>query len=125
MNQLLDATYQDTLGGTFALGSVTHFSLSGFGAFSDLAGGTSDTGFSITFDPSAQGNGTFSDTLVLNPTSTNASGTSPLGGIQLTIQATVVPEPEVYALLLLAGVMLCLRGKRSGLSARARGENHG
>lgn len=106
LNVLRDAIYQDTLGGTFDLGGVTHFGLGGFDAFAGLASGATDGDFSITLNPAAAGNGTFRDTLVFHPTSSNASGTWSLGSIQLTIEATVVPEPGTIALLSLGGLAL-------------------
>jgi hypothetical protein len=100
LNELLDAFYQDSLGGTFNLADVTHFTLTGFDGFSGVGSGDSRSGFAIQFDPSDVGSGTYSETLMLNPTSTNGSGSSSLSAIQLTIQAAVVPEPSVLALVL-------------------------
>jgi hypothetical protein len=124
LNQLLDAVYQDSLGGTFSLGSVAHFTLAGFGSFSAVASGASRSGFTIQLDPAALGNGVYTDTLVLNPTSTNGSGTSSLASIQLSIQATVVPEPGTNVLLALAFFVLgwiFLQRRRPAASARPSG----
>ncbi|HEY8902136.1 MAG TPA: hypothetical protein VIM48_00425, partial [Chthoniobacterales bacterium] len=106
-NQQLSAIYQDTLGGGFDLSGVSHFTLSGFSTFSGIASGSSLTGLSVDVNPAALGNGVFSDTVTLHPSSTNTSSTSPLSDIQLTLQVTVVPEP-CTTLLLLAGLGLCL-----------------
>jgi hypothetical protein len=106
-NQVLSAIYQDSLGGTFDFSGVTHFTLSGFSTFSGIASGSSLSGLSVDVNPSSIGNGAYSETLVLTPSSTNGSGTSSLSAIQLTLQVTVVPEP-CTTLLLLAGLGLYL-----------------
>jgi hypothetical protein len=106
-NQLLSALYQDSLGGTFDLSGVSHFTLSGFSTFNGITSGSSLNGLSVDVNPASLGNGAYSETLVLNPSSTNTSGTSSLSAIQLTLQVTVVPEP-CTTLLLLAGLGLCL-----------------
>lgn len=102
LNELLDAIYQDALGGSFDLDGVTHFDLSGFAAFSGIASGSAQSGFVVTFDPSLFAGGTYADVLHFKPTSTNAAGQWTLGTVELRLEASVIPEPSVIALLLAA-----------------------
>ena len=111
LNFLQDATFQDTLGGTFDTGTVNDFQLSGFTNFSGLVtGGTSAKG--ISFD-TAQPLGTYSDSLTFNPTSTNASSSLNLAPIQLNMSVQVVPEPASAMLLAVGGGMFLLRRRRA------------
>lgn len=86
---------------------MTHFVLAGFGAFSGINPGTM-VDPSVTFD-SNQAFGSYTDTILLNATSTNASGSTNLAPVPLNIQAQVVPEPGAGALILLGGAMLFAR----------------
>jgi hypothetical protein len=95
----------DALAGSFVLSALagTPFSaLSGFGSFSNVAGGSSlPGGLSLGFNTSTVGN--FSSTITLNPRSTNLSQADlTLGAITLTLQGNVaaVPEPGTWALWL-------------------------
>ena len=110
-NVLHDGTFQDTLGGTFNTASVTKFTLAGFTSFSGIASGSA-------FDPdvtfsTARPQGTYSDTLFINPSSANASGTSGLGTIQLDLGSQVVPEPGSALLLALGGGLFLIRRRRN------------
>jgi hypothetical protein len=97
VNFLRDATFQDTLGGTFDISMVSNFLVSGFGSFADVGpGGARSLG--VSFDSSAP-IGFYSNTLLFDPTSANASSTSNLAPIQLNLQAQVVPEPSTWAML--------------------------
>ncbi len=86
LNSLLDATFQDSLGGSFTTAGVTHFTLTGFNTFSGVASGTSQSGLQVSFDSGAQ-QGSWNDTLTFTPTSANASGVSPLAPITLLLTA--------------------------------------
>lgn len=78
----------DLLSGNFATTGSTAFTLAGFGAFSGLAAGQADTQPSVVFNPGAAG--TFTETITLDPTGSNASGYSnPLAAETLTITGTV------------------------------------
>jgi hypothetical protein len=99
MNALHDAIFQDTLGGSWDISLVNSFQLSGFTSFVGIvSGGTADP--SVAFD-SNMALGTYTNTILLHPTSSNASGSSDLGTIQLTLHAEVeaVPEPSTWLLL--------------------------
>ncbi|MDQ6939841.1 MAG: PEP-CTERM sorting domain-containing protein, partial [Verrucomicrobiota bacterium] len=105
-NFLHDATFQDSLGGTFNLTNVMNFGVTGAGPFSNIASGSA-LDPNVTFD-SSQAIGNYSNTLTLSPTSSNASGTSNLANVQLTLlgQIAVVPEPNTWAMLLAGGGLL-------------------
>ncbi|MDQ2658967.1 MAG: PEP-CTERM sorting domain-containing protein [Verrucomicrobiota bacterium] len=105
-NFLHDATFQDSLGGTFDLTSVNDFILTGFNPFSGVASGGAINP-SIAFN-TAMPVGTYTDTLFLMPTSANASGTSSLTSIQLNLQADIVnvPEPASWAMILAGAAIL-------------------
>jgi hypothetical protein len=109
VNFLRHAMFQDTLGGTFDISMVNNFLLTGFGSFADVGPGGSRT-LGISFDSSAP-IGFYSNTVTLSPTSANASSTSNLAPIQLSLQAQVVPEPSTYAMLA-AGAALFLAMQR-------------
>ncbi len=105
-NLLLAEGYQDVLGGSFTVEEVTNFTLSKFTDFSDVLPGykkSSDLG--VTFDPD-QPLGVYSETLTLTPYWSNESGWGNLGEIQLTLIATVVPEPSTLAILISAAAGL-------------------
>ena len=103
-NFLHNATFQDSLGGTWDISMVSHFGASGFASFSGIAPGSS-LDPNLSFD-SSQGIGSYSDQILLNPTSSNASGNSNLSQIQISLVAQIIPEPSTYAMLIAGGVML-------------------
>ena len=103
----------DLLRGSFDTSGVgTGFLLSAFGPFSGLAAGDSQDGYAITFDSAVAGS--FSDTITLHASGSNASGyDAALGDTTLVLRGDVVatapvPEPETYALML--GGLLLLGG---------------
>jgi hypothetical protein len=102
-NFLLDLVFQDTLNGTFDLSGINDFLVTGTQAFSGVGpGGNDPNSPTASFDPNRTV-GTYIDQLVLLPTSSNASSTSGIPGIaqiELTLQATVVPEPGTWALMI-------------------------
>ena len=101
LNFLHNAIFQDALGGSWNISMVDSFQLSGFTSFSGIGpNGTVDP--SVSFD-SNMALGNYANTILLNPTSSNASGTSNLGQIQLHLQAEIAPVPEPSTWLLLAG----------------------
>ncbi len=105
-NSLHDATFQDSLGGSFNTTNVSNFGVSGFGNFSGIIpGGALDP--NVSFD-SSQSVGNYTNTVTLTPTSSNASGTSNLSDVTLTLQGQiiVVPEPNTWAMLFAGGGML-------------------
>ncbi|MEP6810122.1 MAG: choice-of-anchor D domain-containing protein, partial [Chthoniobacterales bacterium] len=124
LNLLHDATYQDTLGGTFDLSMVSNFLLTGFNTFAGVTSGTSHD-VSVGFD-SNRAAGTYSNSLFFNPTSGNTSSTTNLGAIQLNLQAqvVVVPEPSTWGMIVSGTLVLlaCQRSRRrvSALSSPAR-----
>jgi hypothetical protein len=80
----------DNLSGRFETSSSGPFVLSGFNAFSGLAAGEADTALSVALDTSVAG--TFTTTITLTPSGSNASGFSAaLPDETLTITADVVP----------------------------------
>jgi hypothetical protein len=112
-NFLHDSVFQDTLGGSFNTSSVNDFALSEFGSFSGIAAGNESTADpDVTFD-SAKPEGTYTDTLFLSPTSTNAQDSTNLTAIQLDVRATVVPEPGATLFLLVGAAGLIARRIRT------------
>jgi hypothetical protein len=114
-NFLHNATFQDSLGGTFDVSAVTKFILSGFGAFSNIAPGSAldpDVSFN-----SSQAMGSYNEAVLLNPSSSNTSGTSSLNQIQLDLRAQIIPEPSTWMLLFAgAGLLFALqRIRRRGV----------
>jgi hypothetical protein len=114
LNFLHDATYQDTLGGTFSTGGVTHFQISGFNSFSGTASGGSIS-TSIGFD-SSMAAGSYSDSLILDPVSSNASGSMDEAAILLNIQGQIVPEPGSVLLLFIGISGICTVRRRKGVA---------
>jgi len=114
-NFLHNSTFQDTLGGTFHIAEVSHFSLSAFptnNTFSGIApGGSLDP--TIGFDPN-RSNGTYSDAIFITLTSTNSSSTSNLDVIELDLFAQVIPEPSSLLLVLggFGGLIALQRARR-------------
>ena len=103
----------DLLRGSFDTSGVgTGFLLSAFGPFSGLAAGDSQDGYAITFDSAVAGS--FSDTITLHASGSNASGyDAAVGDTTLVLRGDVVatapvPEPETYSLML--GGLLLLGG---------------
>jgi hypothetical protein len=99
MNFLHHAIFQDTLGGSWNISMVDSFQLSGFTSFSGI-GPDGSVDPSVSFD-SSMALGTYANTVILSATSSNASGTSSLGQIQLTLQGQVAPVPEPGTWLLM------------------------
>lgn len=96
------ASFTDVLNGSFYLPGGTDFQLSGFDAFSGIAGGSSTAPHSITLSDATVG--TFSHTLYLNWHGSNASGyAGPGSQIMLNLSGSVVaavPEPATYGMML-------------------------
>jgi len=123
LNFLHDATFQDTLGGTFATGSVTNFQLTGFNPFSGTpSGGSIST--SVSFD-SSMAAGSYSNSLTLNPASTNASGSTGEAQIVLNIQGQIVPEPGSAVLLVIGLSGICAVRRRKGVASCDSGRQGG
>jgi hypothetical protein len=90
----------DTLAGSFDI-NAPDFTLSGFNDFAGITAGQTQSGFDISIGTSQRGG--YSDLVTLLPESQNTSGyNGSLGGVELTLEAQVVPEPSDY-LLFLAG----------------------
>jgi hypothetical protein len=81
-NTSLSPGFQDTLGGSYTTTGVTHYTLGGTTAFSGIAAGSTQSGLTVSLTGTSPGT---SDSLLFSPTSANASGTSPLSAITLTI----------------------------------------
>ena len=114
-NFLNDATFQDTLGGTFNTAGVTHYSLTGFptnNTFSGIAPGSS-LDPTIGFNPN-RSDGTYTDAIFLTLTSANSTATSNLPTIELDVTALVVPEPSSLLLVLggFGGLIALQRARR-------------
>ncbi len=78
----------DLLSGSFGTSGPSAFTLAGFGAFSNLGAGQADTLPSVTLSTSTTGS--FSETITLNSTGSNASGYSgALAAETLTITGTI------------------------------------
>ena len=113
----------DALRGQFDLGSAalkgSHFTFSGFDAFSGVAPGGSFGGLSVRFDGSVAGR--VDQVVVLHSAGTNASGyDGALGDIVLHLHGNVaaVPEPGTYALMV-GGLLTLWLARRRALSAAA------
>ena len=93
--------------GSFATGAVASpFSVTGFGAFDNLAAGASFDGLQVLF--TGFGSGNFESSIVLHPVGFNASGFQvALADQTLVLRGSVaaVPEPGTY-MMLLSGLML-------------------
>lgn len=88
-----------SFGGNFDVLGVMNYTVQagpGDSTFTGIAaGGSIDQ--TITFDPSGKACSTYTETLILNPTSLNSSTNNNLSPVQVTLQAEVVvavPEPE-------------------------------
>jgi hypothetical protein len=78
----------DLLAGSFTISGSNKFTLTGFDAFSGLGAGAADTAPMVTLGTAA--GGTFTETIILNPTGSNASGyEEALAPVKLTITGTV------------------------------------
>ena len=106
----------DRLSGYFDLTGANDYLFSGFNPFTNLAAGSSQGGYDISFDTNVLGN--FSDTILLSSIGSNSSGYSGgLSQITLLIQGgvlartTTVPEPATLFLLALGlvGILLVRR----------------
>ena len=107
----------DVLNGSFDLGQGAAFTLSNFSPFSGIAAGSSQTGFEVAFDSSTLGS--FTRTIVISATGSNAEFLGALPNTVLVLQGSVVavPEPGTYALM--GGGLLALwLMRRRGLQAR-------
>src|SRR5262249_783094 len=81
----------DLLSGSFVPSGSSTFALSGFGAFANLSAGQADAAPTVTFQPAATGS--FSETITLNSTGSNASGYSAaLAPRTLTVTGIVTPS---------------------------------
>jgi hypothetical protein len=92
LNGQLDPLYQDTLGGSFSTGGVSHFALAGFASFGGVASGNSQAGLQVGFD-SAVNHGAFADSLVFHPTSVNSSSSTSLSDITLNLTVSQSTTP--------------------------------
>ncbi len=82
----------DMLDGSFALSGDSEFTNSGFSAFANVAFGTADTSPEVALNTGTIG--TFTETVVLTPTGTNASGYSGvLANETIVVVGTILPEP--------------------------------
>ena len=87
----------DVLGGSFAASGSSDFTNSGTAAFSGLAAGQADTSPEVTFNTGTAG--VFTETLVVSPTGSNASGYSAaLAAETITVTGTIVSNGTTYTL---------------------------
>lgn len=118
LNDILNTSYGEMLGGSFSGGKAKGFTFSG-APFSGLVGGATDTGNLLSFNSDRHA-GTFTDKLTFSGFSSYPGlpdqGLSP---IVLTITATIlgsaVPEPGTWVMMLfgLGGLGAVMRSRRS------------
>ena len=129
LNNIANMSFDETLGGMFLNSGGTGFTFAGLG-FTNLSGGSSNTGNLLSFDYTGLGNGTYTDTLTFNGFS-HYAGLSDLNlsPITISIRAQVagaiggaVPEPATWSMMVIgfgfvgAGIRRAKR-QRGGLSA--------
>ena len=116
----------DLLRGSFATGALASpFSVTGFGAFDNLAAGASFDGLQVSF--AGFGSGNFESSIVLHPLGFNASGfQAALVDQTLVLRGSVaaVPEPGTY-MMLLSGLMLVFAIIRRRSVGSANGDSFG
>jgi fibronectin-binding autotransporter adhesin len=85
------------LGGTFNASNTNGFTNSGFtSGLSGLAAGQEEHGQTISLATTAAGS--FSETITLNPTTTNGSGTASLPQKTVVVTGTILPAGSTYTL---------------------------
>ena len=98
-NVLHDATYQDLLSGGFDVSGQGAFTLNGFdGTVSSITSG-SNVSMTVSFDTHSMTSGTYTGSILFNPTSVNTSGTSSLSQVSLGVEFEVVPEPATWSMI--------------------------
>jgi hypothetical protein len=121
------AAFSELLDGHFALSGPAAFSFNGVSLLSALAGGGSERGHWLGFDPAGLDSGRYSATLTFEGLS-RFSGLSDLALQPITItvlaQVQAVPEPGSWALMLagfgLGGAALGRRGRLRQVDQRRR-----
>jgi len=124
LNAIPDSSYAELLGGSFAGGTMGHFSFNG-APFSGLAGGSSISGDILSFNTDGLGSGTYSESFTFDGFSHFDGLTDQaLGPITINVFAQVtgsmggVPEPSAW-IEMLAGfgaLGLAARRRRSATS---------
>ena len=104
----------DLLSGSFNPSGPAAFTLAGFAAFAGLAAGEADTAPQVTF--STDDAGTFTETIVLNATGSNAGGYSAARPVEtLTITGTVLAA-NVAPIIAAPGSLLLQQGAARALT---------
>ena len=87
------------MSGGFDVSGQGAFTLNGFdGTVSSITSG-SNVSMTVSFDTHSMTSGTYTGSILFNPTSVNTSGTSSLSQESLGVEFEVVPEPATWSMI--------------------------